>query len=422
MGAALVVLSLLAGSGSVPGAGASAGVPDRTTAAVDTWLPRTGPVFNSPTGDRTARVAILSRVHEAIRHTPRGQTIRMASYNIDRRDTADLLIKAKSRGVNVQIVVNANLIGPVEKRLQSRLGKDRHKSSFLVICKNACRNGSSTGNMHMKVYSFSQAGAAKGVIINSSANLGSGAVNGQWNDAFTVYGNTALYDTWVTTFRQLRLDRTFDPRRVRYRSETLGVYYQRPTHARETETVTVTNTGDAPVDRLRAITCATSAGYGLDRRTVIRINMYAWYGARGIRIAREVAARKRAGCKVAVIGSVIADDVVKVLRGAGILVKAADWDWGQKLSTSGDKMVYGPRCYSHLKYVTINGTYKGKATRVVLTGSENWSAPALSSDEVTYEIHNSSVLSAYNKRWRAMWDSPNATHSYKVKPTRRPCY
>lgn len=407
--AGLLVLSLLTGAGAAPG-----------SAAVDPWLPKTGPVFNSPTGDRSARVAILGRIHEAIRHTPKGQTIRMASYNIDRRDTADLLIKAKARGVNVQIVVNANLVGPVEKLLQSRLGKDRYKSSFLVICKNACRNGSSTGNMHMKVYSFSQAGAARGVIINSSANLGSGAVNGQWNDAFTVYGNTELFDTWVTIFRQLRLDRTFDPRRVRYRSETLGVYYQRPTLARET--VSVTNTGDAPVDRLRAITCSTSAGYGVDRKTLIRINMYAWYGARGIRIAKEVAARKRAGCKVAVIGSVIADDVVKVLRGAGILVKAADWDWGQKLSTSGDKMIFGPRCYSHLKYVTIDGTYKGRATRVVFTGSENWSAPALSSDEVTYEIHNASVLSAYNKRWRAMWDSPNATHSVKVKPTRRPCY
>lgn len=407
--AGLLVLSLLTGAGAAPG-----------SAAVDPWLPKTGPVFNSPTGDRSARVAILGRIHEAIRHTPKGQTIRMASYNIDRRDTADLLIKAKARGVNVQIVVNANLIGPVEKLLQSRLGKDRYKSSFLVICKNACRNGSSTGNMHMKVYSFSQAGAARGVIINSSANLGSGAVNGQWNDAFTVYGNTELFDTWVTIFRQLRLDRTFDPRRVRYRSETLGVYYQRPTLARET--VSVANTGDAPVDRLRAITCSTSAGYGVDRKTLIRINMYAWYGARGIRIAKEVAARKRAGCKVAVIGSVIADDVVKVLRGAGILVKAADWDWGQKLSTSGDKMIFGPRCYSHLKYVTIDGTYKGRATRVVFTGSENWSAPALSSDEVTYEIHNASVLSAYNKRWRAMWDSPNATHSVKVKPTRRPCY
>lgn len=407
--AALLVLSLLTGAGAPP-----------ASAAVDPWLPKTGPVFNSPTGDRSARVAILGRIHEAIRHTPKGQTIRMASYNIDRRDTADLLIKAKARGVNVQVVVNANLIGPVEKLLQSRLGKDRYKSSFLVICKNACRNGSSTGNMHMKVYSFSQTGAARGVIINSSANLGSGAVNGQWNDAFTVYGNTELFDTWVTIFRQLRLDRTFDPRRVRYRSETLGVYYQRPTRARET--VSVTNTGDAPVDRLRAITCSTSAGYGVERKTLIRINMYAWYGARGIRIAKEVAARKRAGCKVAVIGSVIADDVVRILRGAGILVKAADWDWGQKLSTSGDKMIFGPRCYSHLKYVTIDGTYKGRATRVVFTGSENWSAPALSSDEVTYEIHNASVLSAYNKRWRAMWDSPNATHSVKVKPTRRPCY
>lgn len=417
--AALLLLGLLSGSGTVPGANAAPSATAATATAADTWLPPRGQVFNIPTGGFEARTAILKRVHDGIRHTPPGATIRFASYNIDRKDTAGLLKQAKDRGVNVQIVVNANLIGPVEKGLQAKLGKNPARPSFLIICKNACRNGAPGGNMHMKVYSFSQTGAARGVIINSSANLSGGAVNGQWNDAFTVYGNANLFNSWLTVFRQLRLDRTASPRRITYRTETLGVFYQR--FAAPRETVRVASTGDAPLDRINLTSCRTTGAFGYKNRTVIRIAMYAWYGTRGVRIAKAVARRKREGCNVAVIGSVISKEVVRILQGSGIPVKAADWDFGQKLSTGGEKMVYGTRCYSHLKVLTIDGTYKGRGTKVVFTGSENWSAPALGSDEVTYEIHDAAVLSAYNTKWRRMWESRDSTHKVGLEPTRRPC-
>ena len=404
----LVVTALLASTVVVVGSG----VPTDAT-ATDSWLPPYGPVFNDPTAAKPRRTEVVRRVHAAIRHTPPGATIRIATYNIDRRDTADLLLQARARGVHVQIVVNDNLVNPVIRRLQRRLGRNPAGSSFLVICKAACRNGSRTGNLHMKVYAFSQSGAARSVVINSSSNLGNAAANGQWNDAFTVYGDDALFAAWVEVFDQLKLDRPASPRFLTYESGTIRADFQRVVAARAVE---------PQLRRLRQVGCRAPVGYGDGRgRSVVRVNMYAWYGARGEALARELASMRREGCQIRVIGSVVSAPVVRILQGAGIPVRAADWDWGRKPATSGDEIVFGSRCYSHLKYVTVDGLFRGRGTRVVWTGSENWSAPGLSSDEVTFEIHDDRAVRAYDAQWQRMWRSPRATHRTGVKPTSRPC-
>ncbi|GAA3679750.1 hypothetical protein GCM10022237_43710 [Nocardioides ginsengisoli] len=395
-------LVVVAGSGTAPPA-----------VAADTWLPPTGPVFNDPTGSKPQRTVVIRTVHAAIRHTPPGATIRLATYNIDRRDTADLLLQARARGVRVQIVVNDNLVNPVIRRLQRRLGHNPDASSFLVICKAACRNGSRTGNLHMKVYAFSQSGAARSVVINSSSNLGNAAANGQWNDAYTVDGDDALFAAWVAIFDQLKRDRPASPRFLTYESGTVRADFQRVTTARAI---------DPQLRRLRQVGCRAPLGYGDARgRSVVRVNMYAWYGARGEALARELASMRREGCQISVIGSVVSAPVVRILKGVGIPVRAADWDWGQKPATSGEEIVFGSRCYSHLKYVTVDGLFRGQGTRVVWTGSENWSAPGLSSDEVTFEIHDDRAVRAYDDRWQRMWRSTRTTHRTGLKPTSRPC-
>ena len=414
---ALAVLLLTAGTASAPAREAA----PRASAA--TWLPPTAPVFNDPTGRPAQRRLVVERVHQAIRHTPAGATIRVATYNIDRRDTADLLLRARARGVGVQIVVNDNLLNPVIQRLQRRLGRDPARRSFVVVCKAACRNGSRTGNLHMKVYAFSQSGAARSVVISSSSNLGRAAADGQWNDAITVYGDDALFAAWTRVFDQLKRDRPAAPRRLTYQSASLRADFQRPWARRTPGRVTLARRagGDPQLRRLRQVGCAAPAGYGVGGRSVVRVNMYAWYGARGERLARELASMRREGCRISAIGAVVSAPVVAILRRAGIPVRAADWDWGDKPATSGDRIVFGSRCYSHLKYVTVDGLFRGRGTRVVWTGSENWSAPGLSSDEVTFEIHDAAAVRAYDAQWQRMWRSPRATHRTGSKPTSRPC-
>ncbi|WGX98840.1 phosphatidylserine/phosphatidylglycerophosphate/cardiolipin synthase family protein [Nocardioides sp. L-11A] len=389
--------------------------PRPAATADDTWQPATGAVFNNPMGGVKARTKVVRQVHQAIRHTPPGATIRIATYNIDRADTARLLLEAHRRGVHVRIVVNDNIIGRTIRGLQARLGRDRRADSFLHICTSACRNSSRAGNLHMKVYSFSQTGAARSVVISSSSNLGYGAAAGQWNDALTISGDDALFAAWTQVFQQLKRDRTAKPRHLEYSSETVGADFQRVRVSRAA-------TGDPQLRRLRRVDCAAPGGFGDGRgHSVVRVNMYAWYAGRGEALARELAAMRAEGCDIAVVGSVVSAPVVRILQRAGIPVRIADWDWGRKLSTAGDDIVFGARCYSHLKYVTVDGTFRGTATRVVWTGSENWSPPGLSSDEVTFEVHDPTVVTAYVARWQKMFTSTRITHRPGIRPTSRPC-
>ncbi|MCR1782390.1 hypothetical protein KVF89_07590 [Nocardioides carbamazepini] len=394
-----------------------------TAAADDPWLPTAGPVFNNPMGGVKARTKVVRQVHRAIRHTPPGATIRIATYNIDRRDTARLLLKAHRRGVQVQVVVNDNIVGKVIRGLRAELGGNRKAGSFLYVCTASCRSGSPAGNLHLKVYSFSQTGAARSVVISSSSNLGYGAAAGQWNDAFTVYGDDALFDAWTTLFQQLKRDKVANPRHLEYRGELVGVDFQRLRGAQRSQVLLRgKGTADPQLKRLRQVECAAPGGFGDGQgHTLVRVNMYAWYAGRGEALARELASMRAEGCDIAVVGSVVSGPVVRILQKAGIPVRIADWDWGEKLSTAGDDIVFGSRCYSHLKYVTVNGTFRGAAGQVVWTGSENWSPPGRSSDEVTFEIRDPAVVAAYDTQWQKMYASNRITHRPGVQPRSRPC-
>lgn len=392
-------------------------------AAAAAWVPYTGITFNQPTGTAEQRTRIVRRIHEAIDHTPAGETIRIATYNLGLRASADKLIAAHRRGVKVQVVVNANLVGPLEARVQRAIGKNPYRSSFLIFCSNACRNASPYGNMHLKVYSFTRTGATKRLLISSSSNLGGPAMHGQWNDSIAIAGEVELFSTWWRLFDQLREDEPVSPRRVTYTSDRVMAYFQRPVAGARGKVSSSSASGDAPYVRLSKVSCNAPAGFGNSSgKTVITVNMRAWYGERGARLARLLALRKRYGCQVRVIGSLMSKEVVSILLGARIPVKAADWDWGPRSSTSdADKIVYGPSCYAHLKYVTVSGAYDGRGDRLVWAGSENWSPPGLSSDEVTFEIHDARIVKAYNDQFTRMWDSTRATHRVGIEPTTRPC-
>ncbi len=388
------------------------------------WAPYLGITFNNPIGSFAERTVIVRRVHAAIDHTPAGETIRIATYNLGLKASADKLIAARKRGVRVQVIVNANLIGPLEKRVQRALGKNPYRSSFLYVCRDACRNSASTGNMHMKIYSFTRTGTARQLFISSSSNLGAPAMHGQWNDSVAIAGQSALFTTWWRLFDQMRKDRAVSPRRVNFVSSAVSAYFQRLVPGGAQGRVTTSRAiTDAPYVRLRAVTCAAPPGFGsANRRTVITVNMRAWYGTRGERLAGLLAARKAGGCVVRVIGSLMSREVVRILLRARIPVKSADWDWGPRPSTSdAEKTIYGPSCYSHLKYVTVNGTYRGRGDHLVWTGSENWSPPGLSSDEVTLELHDARTVKRYNDQFLKMWNSRRTVHRVGIEPKSRPC-
>jgi phosphatidylserine/phosphatidylglycerophosphate/cardiolipin synthase-like enzyme len=284
LGLALVLgLSLL-----IPVSAAQPGLAQTGTAGVARaaqWRPPAGAAFNNPVGGPAERSRLIHRIGDAIRHTHKGQTIRIATYSFDRHDIADLLIKAKRRGVHVQVVVNDNWTSKPTKRLRRALGHNPHKNNFVVICQGSCRGG--PGNLHMKVFSFTKTGGASNVLMTGSTNITNRAANLQWNDLFTVVGNKGLFDTFVGIFNQLKLDKRVNPRWVEYHGTGMDATFyrksaQQPSSVQSRPAPRAPAPEDDPVNkRLKRIRCAAAKGAGINGHTVVRIMMYGWQNDRG---------------------------------------------------------------------------------------------------------------------------------------------
>jgi len=434
-GSSLVGTVLTTATGSPTGSPSPTGTPSPTAPPSPTasstptppkppkkhWMPEAGVVINNPLGDHDARAVIVQRIMAGIRHTHRGDTIRFATYNLDRKDSVNALIKAHKRGVNVQVVVNDNYMAPQSVRLQKYLGKNIHRGSFLRFCSGSCR--AARGNLHLKIYSFSGTGAAHDVLISSSANLTNAAPVAQWNDAVTVVGNKRLFKVWTKVFNQLKQDKPVKHRRITYSTKKLNVAFHRlqagtadPVNHGRTTVARKDTTGDPILARLNKISCKTGPNYGVNGHTMIRLMEYAWFGSRGVTLANRIATLKRQGCDVMSIMSHSDKRVEGILASAGIPMRDITWAYGEKLSTDGHSIVYGSRQYSHLKAMTISGRYAGKNMKTVITGSENWSAISFQNDEVTMQLVGGNFYNTYLHMFQHQW-STGATHVIGIRPT-----
>lgn len=413
LGLALVVgLSILIPvSAAQPGVAATGStVPARSAAP---WRPAAGAAFNNPVGSPAQRANLIHRIGLAIRHTHKGQTIRIATYSFDRKDVADLLLKAHERGVHVQMVVNDNWTSGATKHLRRVLGHNPHRDDFVVICEGSCRGGA--GNLHMKVYAFTKTGGAARVLMTGSTNPTDRAVNLQWNDLFTEIGNRDLFTTFVGVFNQLKMDRKVTPRWVEYHGTGMdATFYRKSTQQSSTVQSTPmerTPTPDEdPVNqRLKKIRCQAVKGAGINGHTVVRIMMYAWQNDRGKYLADRVATMERHGCNVKVILSRPGAGVRKVLTAAHIPMRSADWQYNDEGNVN---------FYSHLKVLAVNGTYARKPTHSVWTGSENWSRMSFRNDEMILHIESTRTYRDYVAQFNHLWK--DSTHPMDVHPTTKP--
>lgn len=382
------------------------------------WVPPSGVAFNQPRGGPKARTKLVRRVIAGIRNARKGSTIRFAMYSFDRRDVADALLKAHSRGVNVQLVVNDNWTSFQTVRLRRALGTKPRKKSFYVICEGACRGG--RGNLHMKVYAFSETGAASSVLMTGSANLTNRAVSLQWNDQVTLLNQPGLYGAFLKIFRELKFDKRVSPRRLTYDGgDAFDALFYREVDPNSTINSALQPRLPAPADdpvmkRLRRIDCVAEKGFGAQGKTKIRIIMYGWNKNRGIYLAERIADLKREGCDVAVITSVAGGKVVQILNRARIPIKSADYDYQTDLITGEETVNF----YSHHKVLTVNGTYDGKSVRTVWTGSENWSGTSFLNDELIIHMTSDKVYGIYLDQYAKLWK--RYSHPVGVHPETLP--
>jgi phosphatidylserine/phosphatidylglycerophosphate/cardiolipin synthase-like enzyme len=359
-------------------------------AATDNYKVTPGLTFNDPTGSLAKHRRIIDKVEDAIDHAPPGSRIRMAQYLFDLDSTADALVRAYARGVNVQLIIDDYPISPQTQRMRKTLGTNKKAKSYVARCVNSCMS-SSTSVMHAKFFLFSQSGRSKTVSMVSSANPYTGNSSVSWNNMHIIVGDTKLYASLDRYFTDMLPDRD-QPNY--YRTTTSGKHklYFFPRKA-------VSGSADVPMlDVLNHVRCTgMKKGYGKDGRTIVRIEQWGWTAAR-LDIARRVWKLHDQGCKTSVIinGFNVSPKVLQVLL--------------KRSSRSGVMTVYnagidtnknGKRDkYMHHKVVMISGVWFAQSKKVVYTGSANFSGTGtLANNELIMRVLDNKTFDAYYKNF-----------------------
>ena len=351
-----------------------------------TYAPVSGASFNNPLGSSTKQRRLLTQLIRAVNHTPPGAIIRMAVFSFADPQTADALIAAHRRGVQVRLIVSGNHEYPAMVRVRKAFGSDPGARSFTVYCSSSCRG--SAGQMHAKYFSFGRTGTARWVTMVGSVNVTRNNAENQWSDLYTVADDRAYFRAYLRWFKQLKLDAALeDP----YVVKTVG------SHEIHFTPVGLEQHPDPVLEALEPIACETRQG-DLDPdstepdavvATSVMISAYAWNGERGKRVARRVAQLVDAGCRVRVFYG----------TGTGGAVRAILTNNGARMRSSSSNGVT-----THEKLMVVSGAYDGQLqTTRAWTGSHNWSSRALRRDDLIVQIGDESVAEEYAAGFRRMW-------------------
>ncbi|MBB4958841.1 phospholipase D-like domain-containing protein [Micromonospora polyrhachis] len=356
--------------------GLLAGAPVAAQAAT----PVTGAVFNNPKGTTAQKYAIVNRIRELIQGSPSGSTIRVAIYNTtDQNITADL-VAALDRGVNVRVVVDADRADETAAAtLISELGTNRANPSWVVVCTagRACIGNLNTPIMHNKFFLFSSTLGASNVLVQSSANLNWSNSERYWNNAVQLVGHNEIYNSYVSYHTDLAAKvKNNDYYRTKSVGSVKSYFFPRAGSGASSDTIAnalsenVTCTGN------------TNTGTGTGR-TMIRIAMWSITRVEVANVLRALANQK---CWVDIVYAESTPEVLAALRHDRIMV--------YKLNNADGYLV-------HSKYMAIEGTYAGvRDTKLVFTGSHNWSYSALrENDEALLRITSNSIHDAYRSNF-----------------------
>lgn len=341
------------------------------------WTPREGGHFNHPREANRKELRIENTILKTINHARRGSRIRISLFSFDRQRMARALVRAKKRGVQVQILLNNHQFTPAQKILKQGLGGNRWKRSFSYECHFGCRHFQRGENLHTKMFLFTglKSGAAN-IVFTGSLNLTENSVVNQWNDMLVRLNDPALMAGMDELWREMRRDkRTKQPYFVRQAGEF---------QLQATPFPNPTIKNDPEMAILNQIDCKTppAPGYGRNGRTLVRVSMHSWADARGVYLANKMRELYAAGCDVQVMYGMAGVAVRKAFatrtpRGyLPVHVDGYDTDYDGEIDL-----------YSHQKYLAVSGTYEGNpANGGVWTGSSNWNFGGLRGDELIIRL------------------------------------
>ena len=367
-----------------------------TTAEAAPYTPKQGVVFNNAAGSKTSErriQTVLDKAISAVPGCPAGkagcQTITMAMYLFSQKSTADRLIAAHRRGVNVHFLIDNGAWDASQiKRLRKAFGTSKARRSYVVKCnKGACMTNYPYATIHVKYYLFSQSGRAKKVSIISSANPHRVNIYNSFNNTHTITGNTAIYNRLMKYFSDMTLNRQNhsygNGKNTASGPFTLYIYPQRPVRIHY-------------LDVLRTVKCRTAKNMGSKGRTVVRMSMWGFTNPR-MDVAKKLWSLQNAGCKVDVTlnrgraSRSIMRQLTKTTRHGKMVVEDA---WKDK-----NRNDYAEQ-YTHHKAMIVNGYVQGRNQRVVWTGSQNLtSTGSLYNDDMVLRITGSGYYFAYSKNF-----------------------
>ena len=355
--------------------------------------------FTNPRAHEGRDATIHDEVVRLVEGAPAGSAIRGTIYSLTVQPVAKALVAAERRGVIVQILMdgdNETSLSPavaIIKELSSVRFCTYDSAAYGAADRagGACVSTSDDGDLHVKMFTFSRTTDPNGVLRSDvswfgSANMTYASGSDQSNNAVTVYGDAALArglnayfgDLWNR--RHYRGDDYYDFRSGRgYYPARAASVYASPEGRGQTDTV---------VSRLNDLTP--------NARCQMRIGMSFVTSARPdlLRLIKETAAK---GCRVSmVVGSSrgairMPRDVYTELVRAGVSLRRT--------------------AQVHDKFFAVYGKYGRRYQYRVYTGSQNWSASALTSnDEIFVKLAPESgsshpLYDGFSQHFRNAWEA-----------------
>lgn len=367
------------------------------TAEAAPFTPKTGVVFNNAAGNKTAERRAQTVLDKTISSVPgcnpaagckQRQTITMAMYLFSQKSTADRLIAAHKRGVNVRFLIDNGAWDASQiKRLRKAFGTSKKGRSYVVKChRGGCMSDYPYATIHVKFYLFSQAGSAKNVSIISSANPHRVNIYNSFNNSHTIVNNAPIYNRLMTYFNDMTLNKQNhsygNGKNTTSGPFTLYIYPQR------------SSKNVKYLDVLNSVKCSTTLGS--KRRTVVRMNMWGFTNPR-MDVAKKLWSLQNAGCKVDVTlnrgraSRTIMRQLTKTTKYGKMVVEDA---WKDK-----NRNDYGEQ-YTHHKALIVNGWVEGKNQRVVWTGSQNLTSNgSLYNDDMVLRVVGTGYYNAYSSNF-----------------------
>lgn len=388
-----------------------------------------GAYFNNPRGNWDERMRIERQVMKAIRATKKGATIRIALYSFDRIPVAQELLKARARGVRVQILLNDHQDTKAMKMLRAQLGTNVKKNNFIYKCQSSCRGASRKRFLHTKFYLFTKTGRSKWGVFVGSHNLTMNAMRHQWNDLYLLADDKALHDNYVTLFNDMKRDY----RREQNRYPTFcGV----PANGVECDDAIDNGTtvvfprlvgpkNDPIVRILDRVQCITVNENGERVRTKLAVNMHTIRGRRGNYLADAYVKKFAEGCDArfsfGLVGAVTKQHLGKKTIRGRMPLRSTGFDYNpdsDPVPNPEGKVDLSLDYYSHQKFLIIDGNYAGNPNaKLVFTGSSNWGALGSVNDEILVSVIGRKAVRQYTKQFDFEWLPRNSRNAYTTTYT-----